>query len=303
MERKDFTIESQFDGLELHVVVMEPDAAIRGVVQFAHGMAEHKERYFDFMKYLAAAGFVTVIHDHRGHGESLRSQEDLGFFYDGGGVAVVEDLHQILLAVKELYPQKPYILFGHSMGSLVARCYAKKYDSHLNKLILCGSPAQNPLVPVALGLTSLMGKIKGERHRSPLLHKLALGPYEKMGESDVSNSWLCCNREVVDEYNQNPLCGFNFTVNGYKNLFNLLKETYSSKGWLCEHLDLPIYFIAGAEDPVIGGQKGWQDAQDFMTSLGYTKVEGLLYEGLRHEILNELDRSPIFSDILKWMMS
>jgi alpha-beta hydrolase superfamily lysophospholipase len=108
---------------------------------------------------------------------------------------------------------------------------------------------------------------------------------------------------VVDEYNQNPLCGFNFTVNGYKNLFSLLQETYSSKGWLCENPDLPIYFIAGAEDPVIGGQQGWQDAQDFMTRLGYTKVEGLLYEGLLHEILNEEDRSPIFSDILKWIMS
>ncbi len=303
MERKDFRIASQFDGLALNVVVMEPDAPIRGVVQFVHGMAEHKERYFDFMKYLAAAGFVAVIHDHRGHGESLRSQEDLGFFYDTAGIAVVEDVHQIVLAMKELYPQKNYVLFGHSMGSLVARCYAKKYDSYLNKLILCGSPAKNPLVSVALGLTSVLGKIMGERHRSSLLNKLALGHYEKVGESDVSNSWLCCNREVVDEYNQNPLCGFNFTINGYKNLFSLLKETYSSKGWLCENPDLPIYFIAGAEDPVIGGQQGWQDAQDFMTRLGYTKVEGLLYEGLRHEILNEEDRSPIFSDILKWIMS
>ena len=303
MERKDFTIESQFDGLELHVVVMEPDAAIRGVVQFAHGMAEHKERYFDFMKYLAAAGFVTVIHDHRGHGESLRSQEDLGFFYDATGGALVEDLHQIVLAVQEQFPQKPYILFGHSMGSLVARCYAKKYDSFLDKLLLCGSPSKNPFIEIALWLTRQIEKKKGERHRSKLLQKLALGSFERVGERGLSNSWLCCNQEVVEEYNQNPLCGFNFTVNGYQSLFNLLKETYSSKGWSCEKLDLPIYFVAGAADPVIRSPKAWQEAQSFMRKLGYTQVEGKLFDGLRHEILNELDRSPIFSDLLKWMMS
>lgn len=303
MERKDFTIESQFDGLELKVVVMVPDTLIRGVVQFVHGMAEHKERYFDFMKYLAAAGFVTVIHDHRGHGESLRSQEDLGFFYDATGGALVEDLHQIVLAVQEQFPQKPYILFGHSMGSLVARCYAKKYDSFLDKLLLCGSPSKNPFIEIALWLTRQIEKKKGERHRSKLLQKLALGSFERVGERGLSNSWLCCNQEVVEEYNQNPLCGFNFTVNGYQSLFNLLKETYSPKGWSCEKLDLPIYFVAGAADPVIRSPKAWQEAQSFMRKLGYTQVEGKLFDGLRHEILNELDRSPIFSDLLKWMMS
>lgn len=303
MERKDFTIESQFDGLEIKVVMMVPDTPIRGVVQFVHGMAEHKERYFDFMKYLAAAGFVTVIHDHRGHGESLRSQEDLGFFYDAEGIAVVEDVHQIVLAVQEQFPKKPYILFGHSMGSLIARCYAKKYDNHLDKLILCGSPSKNSLVPIALWLTRQIEKKKGDRYRSKLLQKLALGPFERVGERGFPNSWLCCNQEVVEEYNQNPLCGFNFTVNGYQNLFNLLKETYSSKGWSCEKPDLPIYFVAGAADPVIRSPKAWQEAQSFMRKLGYTRVEGKLFDGLRHEILNELDRSPIFSDLLKWMMS
>lgn len=303
MERKDFTIESQFDGLEIKVVMMVPDTPIRGVVQFVHGMAEHKERYFDFMKYLAAAGFVTVIHDHRGHGESLRSQEDLGFFYDAEGIAVVEDVHQIVLAVQEQFPQKPYILFGHSMGSLIARCYAKKYDNHLDKLILCGSPSKNSLVPIALWLTRQIEKKKGDRYRSKLLQKLALGPFERVGERGFSNSWLCCNQEVVEEYNQNPLCGFNYTVNGYQNLFNLLKETYSSKGWSCKKPDLPIYFVAGAADPVIRSPKAWQKAQSFMRKLGYTRVEGKLFDGLRHEILNELDRSPISSDLLKWMMS
>lgn len=302
MERKDFTIESYADGLEINVVVMVPDSQIRGVVQFAHGMAEHKERYFDFMKYLAAAGFVAVIHDHRGHGESLRSTDDLGFFYDDTGVAVVEDLHQVAMAVQELFPQKPYILFGHSMGSLVARCYAKKYDSHLDKLILCGPPAKNPLVPVALWLTRQLERQKGSRHRSKLLRSLVLGPYDKAADKEVPNSWICCNREVVEEYNTNQLCGFNFTINGYLNLFSLLQETYSKKNWLLSKPDLPILFVAGALDPVIGGEKGWQESLDFMGQMGYTQIHAQLYQGLRHEILNEENRSLIFSDLLKWMM-
>lgn len=303
MERKDFRIASQFDGLEIKVVAMVPDSPIRGVVQFAHGMAEHKERYFDFMKYLAAAGFVAVIHDHRGHGESLRSQEDLGFFYDNSGVAVVEDLRQCVLAAQERYPQKPYILFGHSMGSLVARCYAKKYDSSLDRLILSGPPCRNPLVPVALWLARLVEGGRGARHRSRLLNRLVLGPYEKAGERELPNSWLCCNREVVEDYNENPLCGFNFTVNGYQNLFNLLKETYSKKNWELSKPDLPILFLAGAQDPVVGGEKGWQGAKQFMADVGYTRIQELLYPDLRHEVLNEEQRSLVFSDILKWMMS
>lgn len=302
MERKDFTIESYADGLEIPVVVMVPDSQIRGMVQFAHGMAEHKERYFDFMKYLAAAGFVAVIHDHRGHGESLRSTDDLGFFYDDTGVAVVEDLHQVAMAVQELFPQKPYILFGHSMGSLVARCYTKKYDSHLDKLILCGPPAKNPLVPVALWLTRQLERQKGSRHRSKLLRSLVLGPYDKAADKEVPNSWICCNREVVKEYNTNQLCGFNFTVNGYLNLFSLLQETYSKKNWLLSKPDLPILFVAGALDPVIGGEKGWQESLDFMGQMGYTQIHAQLYHGLRHEILNEENRSLIFSDLLKWIM-
>lgn len=302
MERKDFVIESYADGLKISVVVMVPDSQIRGVVQFSHGMAEHKERYFDFMKYLAAAGFVAVIHDHRGHGESLRSPEDLGYFYDTTGVAVVEDLHQVATAVQEMFPQKPYILFGHSMGSLIARCYVKKYDSYIDKLIISGPPAQNSLVSVALLLTHLLKKIKGGHYRSPLLKSLTLGAYESAGERDVPNSWICCNKEVLEEYNKSELCGFNFTVNGYINLFSLLKETYSKKNWSLSKPDLPILFLAGSLDPVIGGDKGWQDAKSFMEQVGYTQIQEILYEGLRHEVLNEENRSSIFSDILKWMM-
>ncbi len=303
MVRNDFAVVSAADGLEIQVVVMMPDSQILGVVQFAHGMAEHKERYFDFMKYLAAAGFVAVIHDHRGHGTSVRSAEDLGFFNDDTGMAVVEDLHQVAVAVQERYSYKPYILFGHSMGSLVARCYAKKYDSYIDRLILCGSPARNPLVPAALCLARQLERIKGSRHRSGLLKSLVLGPYEKAGEKDLPNSWICRNKEVVEEYNTSELCGFNFTVNGYINLFSLLKETYSKKGWALSRPELPILFLAGSQDPVIGGERGWQETKDFMAQVGYTQIQDRLYEGLLHEILNEENRSPIFSDILKWMMS
>lgn len=303
MERKDFVIESPADGLKIPVVVMVPDSPIRGVVQFCHDMAEHKERYFDFMKYLAAAGFVTVIHDHRGHGESIRSSEDLGYFYDKTGSAIVEDLHQITLEIQKKYPQSPYILFGHSMGSLVARCYIKKYDSYIDKLVVSGSPAKNSLVGVALLLTRLLGMVRGFRHRSKFLQSLVIGPYEKTGDKLLLNSWLCNNKEVIEEYNKSPLCGFNFTVNGYNNLFSLLQKTYSKKNWIVSKPDLPILFIAGAQDPVIGGNELWQEGIDFLAQMGYTQVQKILYEGLRHEVLNEENRSPIFSDILKWMMS
>lgn len=302
MNIEEIKIKSNQDGLELKVTIIKPEGEIKGVVQISHGMAEHKERYYDFMKYLAMQGYVTVINDHRGHGGSVKNKEDLGYFYDKTSNYIVEDLYQITTFIKEKYPDKKIILFGHSMGSMVVRKYIKKYDKQINSLIVCGSPSKNPFIGLALIVVNILKIFKGEFYRSPLIQKLAFGSYNKKIKNPISeNAWICANEETVKKYDKDDLCGFIFTLNGFKNLFSLMKDIYDKKGWKIANKELPIFFIAGQEDPVILGIKQWLKAQEFLKSRGYKNVSGKLYKNMRHEILNEKNNKQVFEDIKQWI--
>ena len=147
-------ITSKQDGLKLEIAIMECENP-KGIVQFSHGMAEHKERYFDFMQYLNERGYICVIHDHRGHGSSVKSKNDYGYFYTENVDYIVDDLFQVTEYVCEKYPGLEVTLFSHSMGTLVARCYLKKYDAYIGRLILCGPPTENS----AAGLGLVLAKI------------------------------------------------------------------------------------------------------------------------------------------------
>lgn len=296
-------IKSNQDGLELEMSIIKPEGEIKGIVQIAHGMAEHKERYYSFMEYLVANGYLAIIHDHRGHGVSVKAKDDLGYFYDDKAEYIVEDMHQITKQIKEEYPEKKLILFGHSMGSMVVRKYIKKYDKDIDQLIVCGSPSKNPYVGLALAIVKTLKIFKGEHHRSNLVQKLAFGSYHKKIEKPISeNAWVCANEETVKEYDKDKLNGFIFTLNGFQNLFTLMKDIYTKQGWELKKKDLPILFIAGQDDPVIVSPKEWQKAQDFLKKIGYQNITGKLYQRMRHEILNEKDKKIVFEEVLKWIV-
>lgn len=304
MKQQIKKIVSQYDGLTLEMLIFEPEKEPKGMIQISHGMAEHKERYEVFMKFLCDHGYIVVIHDHRGHGKSIKNPEDLGFFYDDSAEAIVEDLHQITLFLKEKYADLSCYLFGHSMGSLVVRKYIKKYDQDIDKLIVCGSPSENPLTAFAVFLVKFLKYIKGEHFRSYLIQKLAFGTYNKgFKEGNSTNRWISADQENVEQYDRDKLCGFVFTLNGFQNLFLLMKDIYSLKGWQKQNLDLPILFIAGEADPVIISPEKWQESQTFLKTIGYQNVEGILYQGMRHEILMEKEKQKVFQDVLNWIDS
>ena len=175
MQKETFSLISEYDGLSLSLELFLPEGAPKGILQISHGMSEHKERYEDFMAFLAEKGYAAVIHDHRGHGASVRSCWDLGYFYTANPAALVEDLHQVSRFIKGRFPGLPLFLFGHSMGSLVARVYLRRYDAEINKLILCGPPTQNSAVGLGLLLVKLSTALHGARYRNHLLNELALG--------------------------------------------------------------------------------------------------------------------------------
>ena len=294
------TIVSEYDGLELSVlnVIPKEGRQICGVLQLVHGMCEYKERHLPFMKYMAKHGYICVIHDQRGHGGSVNSREDLGYFYGGGAKAVVEDIHQITLLLRERYPNLPLILFGHSMGSLAVRAFLRKYDHLIDMLIVCGSPSRNRAVIFGKLIVQIQKMIFGSRHRSRLLETLTFGSYAAKFPKEAHHcSWICTDQLVVKEYEDSQLCGFTFTVDGYAGLFQLMQETYSKRGWQCTRPDMPILFVGGAEDPCIGNTRKFAAAVNHIRSRGYENVRGKLYPGLRHEILNEPCKEKIYRDL------
>lgn len=302
MESKNFNIKSDFDGLNLSCLLYIPDS-IKGIIQIVHGMAEHKERYIYFMERLCESGYVVFAHDHRGHGKSIKTEEDLGYFYDSTGKAIVDDCHQMTIYLKNKFKNVPLILFGHSMGSLVVRAYTKKYDFDIDKLIVCGSPSENSAATAAKVLIDLDILRKGDRYISKTFTSLATGAYGKAYPNEGLNSWISKNKQNVDNYNNDPLCGFPFTLNGYRNLMILMQEAYAKKGWILKNSLLPIMFISGSGDPCAESKEKWLKAIGSMKSHGYKNVSGKMYEGYRHEILQEDCKDEIVNDVLHFIES
>ncbi len=210
--QKTFSAVSRQDGLVLDVLALVPESP-KAIVQLAHGMCEHKERYLPFMEYLAGLGFLCVINDHRGHGKSVRSMEDLGYFYANGGPSLVKDLHQITCMIRKQYPDLPFFFFGHSMGSLAARVYLKYYEKELDGLVVCGSPSNQPMAGFGLFLVRLLSRIKGSHARSPLVNQLFSASFEKPFQSEgMVHAWISKDRSVVEAYNASPYCNFTFTL-------------------------------------------------------------------------------------------
>lgn len=288
----DFTVKSSYDDITLSAAAKIPQSP-KALLIIAHGMAEHKERYFGLMEFLYDRGIASVIHDHRGHGKSILSAEDSGYFYSGGAYAAVDDMLTVLQYTKARFnidKNIPTVLLGHSMGSLIARCFLKKYDSETDAVILSGPPCKNPAVGIALFLTRLLTLIKDDRHRSRFIDKLAFASYSKrFGGTYGDFCWLSSSPERTAEYINNPLCGEVFTLNGFKALFTLMSKTYSKKGWQLKNPSVPICLMAGSDDPCIGNEKSFLQQADFLSSIGYTNITTKLYSGLRHEILLEPD--------------
>ena len=299
MKEENIKIISDQDSLELDCLLIKPNKEIKAIVEIAHGMNEHKERYIDFMKFLAKNGYASFIHDHRGHGKSIKNINDLGYFYEDNASYVVEDLHQINEYLKNKFKDKKIILFGHSMGSMIVRKYISKYAHTIDGLIVCGSPSKNYASKLGLKVVKLLKSIKGERYRSEFVKKLMFGGFDKKGSEP--NSWVCHNKEILKLYNEDELCKYTYTLNGYENIIKLMIDIYNPKIYNRNNLDLPIYFIAGNDDPVIKSKKDFNEAINFLEKIGYHNIDNTLYDDMSHEILNEVNNNLVYDDILNWL--
>lgn len=301
MKTKKFKLISAFDSLILSVLIATPEQDdIKGILQFSHGMTEHKERYLKTFEFLTSVGYVCIIHDHRGHGESVKNPDDLGYFYENGCVGIVEDLHQVSEYVKNIYPNLPLYIIAHSMGTLVTRVYLKKYDHIPDGVFLCGSPAPNDAIVVASAMLDSYAKIKGDRFRDNTINDLFVGIFNFGFKNEKQkNAWICSDNTIVNDFSEDPLYGFSFTINGYKCLIDLMYETYSNNAQTAKTPYLPIMFMSGAEDSCMTGRKKLAEAVSRQQEAGYGYVGHRIYEGMRHEILNEQHKEIVYQDILK----
>lgn len=296
---KSLKLKASADDLSLAVLVSEPEGSPKGVFQIVHGMCEHKARYVPFMEYLSAHGYVCVIHDHRGHGESVKTPDDLGFMYKGGWRAMVEDVRVVSDWAKSQYPSLKHILLGHSMGSMVVRSFTKRYDGMIDTLFVCGCPSDNPAKSAGKFLADCFALFAGGHSRPKILQKLSFGSFNApFAQEGYPVAWVCSDKQTLEEYHSDPLCMFQFTANGFSNLTALMKDCYSRKGWKVINPELPVHFISGAEDPCLVSEKAIGKAVDLMKQVGYKNTDLKLYEGMRHEILNETGKRQVWDDIL-----
>ena len=272
-------------------------------VQIVHGMSEHMERYHELMRFLAQNGYVACGIDQLGHGRSAPDEEHLGFFAEQDGwKRLIDDQHKFARIVHAEAPGLRTVLLGHSMGSFVSRIYASKYSQQLEGLVLCGTGRGDPRLGFALAAARRSIRKNGPLYRDRSLHKLVFGHYnDRFQPVRTGGEWLSRDEASVMRYSDDARCGFTFTAAGFHDLFMLVRESNSAACFESVRKDLPVLILSGAMDPVGEFGKGPQTVCRRYHKAGLENVQIKLYEGARHEILGELNRGQVWSDLLTWL--
>lgn len=276
----------------------------KAVIQIVHGMSEYIDRYDELAEYFVGRGFVVCAEDHIGHGGSAASPAEYGHMPAHGGKDILlRDVHTLYRMVHELFPNAPYVMYGHSMGSFIARAYIARYGDELAACVLSGTGN----VPAGLSkfgrsLARMLAAMRGETHRSAFIDNMGAGGYGKQIEGARTNlDWLSTDPEVVDAYIADERCGFMFTVGGYATLLDLTAEVVTPECASRVPAGLPVFFVAGDGDPVGDMGKGVKAAAQLLRDAGVKKVDERIYSGMRHEIHNEVGREQVYNDVASWI--
>lgn len=300
---RDTTFPSSDGKNTIHAELFVPsDNNIKGVVQISHGMMDYIGRYEGMATAFCRAGYALCGHDHLGHGDSVSTPDDYGFFASKNGYNyVIEDVKRMNDLIRREFPGVPVVLLGHSMGSFIARLYAVKHIDSIDGLIIHGTAGPNPATGAGLLLVKLLRAIKGERHRSKFVCSLADGGYNKgFDPAEGAGAWLTRDPSQVADRVGNPKNDFIFTLAAYEDLFTFLGGC-NDQNWFREFPScLPTLVVSGASDPVGGFGKGVRYVYDNLKKNG-ADVTLKLYEGARHELFKETNREEVFADLITWL--
>ncbi len=305
MRKSTFRFLSADKRTQIHAVKWEPEQGeIQAVLQISHGMIEYVERYEEFAGYLTDKGFMVVGNDHLGHGESVLSQDLWGYFApEHGSDLVVEDLHQLRKRIQAEYPGIPYFMLGHSMGSFMLRKYLSMHGEGLSGAIIMGTGTQaDTTVRAGKLICRVIALFRGWKHRGGFVEHQVFSGNSKKFAGEEEGAWLTKDKDIVRAYASEPRCTFQFTLNGFYNLFDTIY--YINRP---EHIDavpkkLPMFFVSGEDDPVGDYGAGVRKAFETYVQAGIADIGMKLYPADRHEILNELDRAAVYEDIYGWLL-
>lgn len=299
---REFTLKPEGD-LTLDCREYRPEGDPVGILQVIHGLGEHQGRYVSFARFLAENGFAAYTSDLPGHGPAAAETGSLGRFPRGGWLQAAEAQHALLERVKGLWPGKPVFLFGHSMGSFLARSCLILWPGGLQGCILCGTGhLARPLVAAGSAAAEVTAKLRGEGNTSEFLRKMAFGSYnQRIPEAASPNAWICRDEAVVAAYDADPLCGLTPSSGLIREMMRGIRLITDPAKQKRMDPELPVLFISGEEDPVGEYGAGVRRALESFRKAGMKRAELKLYPEDRHELLNEPDRDAVCGDILAWL--
>ncbi len=305
VSREEFTYDSGNHESKIYAVYWKPEGEPRAILQLVHGMQERIERYDEFARYMAGKGYLVAGEDHLGHGKSVGEGETYGYFCkkDAPGV-LVDDVNKLRTITQRKYPDIPIIILGHSFGSYILREYITRYPAGLDGVIIQGTGIQKEsTVNLAIVLATIIQFFCGSKHRSALINKIAFGGYlDKIPDAKTPSDWFSHNDESIKAYLEDPMCNARFTMNGFLTLGSLIKSTQNLHKMEAIPKTLPIMLASGVEDPVGNYGESVKELYDiYKNQLRLMNVELKLYEGMRHEILQETDRTKVFDDFDAWI--
>ncbi len=304
MKKREFFFRSCDGVTKIHAIEWIPEGEIRAVLQICHGMTEHIARYDDFAAYLTEKGFYVAGHDHLGHGQSVQGEEYFGYFHKTeGNACVIGDIHKLRCWINKHHPHIPYFMLGHSMGSFLLRQYLIRHSEGLSGAVVMGTGYHSvPEMLAGQALCRAVAVFRGWKYKSRVVNAIGFGGFNrKFRPCETDLDWLTSDRAKRDEYIEDPLCGFVFTVNGYYHMFEGMKCLEKRKNIDKIRKDLPMLFISGEDDPVGAFGKGVRKVHKEYVRAGIQDTELRLYEGKRHEILNETGRMRVYGDCYLWM--
>lgn len=287
----------------IHYCCWTPEGKPKAVLQILHGIAEHVARYDAFAEYLCQSGYVVVAEDHMGHGQSIGENGIRGYFH-GGWFSAVADSYRLLVIMQEAYPGLPYVLFGHSMGSFMARTILAKYpESGISACIVCGTAWQPAaMLKAGVPMAKLICRLDGETNPSQKLQGIAFGGYNKRVERKRTEyDWLSRDTKCVDAYIADPLCGFTASAGLLRDMMMGIAYIQKPETLASMRKDLPVFFIAGGDDPVGAYGDGVRKAAQMFRKAGMEQVAERIYPLCRHELLNEINKEEVYQDVTDWL--
>jgi lysophospholipase len=303
---KQFTLQDYHNN-SIHVYLYEPKEKVKAVVQIIHGASEHFARYGLFSEFLAKNGYIVIGCDIIGHGLSTNNLDYVHFADKNGDLLAYESVLLVKEYIEKNYLDYPIYLLGHSMGSFLARKLIIDFPSVYSKVVISGT-AYTPKMLVAVGtaLTKIIKFFKGPKYVSKLIQDMSIDANQKKMRKDkiidgINEEWLTRDKVIQQYYHNSRMCGQPFSVSANLDMFKWIKFVNNKKNIALGNLDLPHYFISGGHDALSNYGKEIEVLVQKMKELGYKDIAYKIYPEARHEVLNEINKTEVYNDVLEFL--